>query len=420
MIKFLKTFGILLIVTAIFGGAMFALNLYTGPIIAQNNAGEQFAPLLAVMPEGAAFDGDALIYDKTDAASSTLVDVPESVLAVYKEATGLGYVIRCTAESQYSTAPMEITIGITADGKICGIEINSYNDTASFDFRAKDPAYLESYVGKDSALVDIGTVAGSTFSSTAFKNAVSEAMGVLISNNMIAAGVKADDQILQEMIPDLAPGFAKLTEATASDNFLKIFKAGNDAGFAYLSPDGDGTFLVLVNATGTCRVYDVEGKDVTASHATIAAKATAHATTNGKSFDQDLAKKIGKMMDGATDITSMPVNSINTVVAAASFTFEGNTYYAYMARPYGFDQMDVYFILDESGAIVEMEAKELIFEKEFFMAFGGVNESEYNAGFEGKTSDTWTEDTAVIATATMTSNAMKQATADVFAAFNTK
>ena len=79
--------------------------------------------------------------------------------------------------------------------------------------------------------------------------------------------------------------------------------------------------------------------------------------------------------------------------------------------------MDVYFIIDENGAIAKMDAKELIFEKEYFMAFGGLNESEYKQGFAGITTDTWTGEQAIIATATMTSNAVKEATSDAFAAF---
>ena len=165
--KSLKTIALLLAIVLVFSGAMFGLNFITGPVIEANNAGAVFAPLLAVMPEGAAFGGDALIYSAADAAASALKDVPASVVAVYKEANGLGYAISCTAESQYSTAPMKITLGISAEGKISGVQIDEYNDTASFDFRAKDPAYLEGYLGKDSALADIGTVAGSTFSSTA-------------------------------------------------------------------------------------------------------------------------------------------------------------------------------------------------------------------------------------------------------------
>jgi hypothetical protein len=80
--------------------------------------------------------------------------------------------------------------------------------------------------------------------------------------------------------------------------------------------------------------------------------------------------------------------------------------------------MDVFFVIDANGAIAKMDAKQFIFEEEYFAAFGGMNNGEYKAGFEGLTSETWTGDAAVIATATMTSNAMKQSTEDAFAAFN--
>ena len=48
--KLLKTFGILLIVIAVFGSAMFGLNFLTGPIIEANNAGAEFAPCLPSCP----------------------------------------------------------------------------------------------------------------------------------------------------------------------------------------------------------------------------------------------------------------------------------------------------------------------------------------------------------------------------------
>lgn len=79
--------------------------------------------------------------------------------------------------------------------------------------------------------------------------------------------------------------------------------------------------------------------------------------------------------------------------------------------------MDVYFVLDANGAIAKMDAKQLIFEEEYFNSFGGVNEPDYKNGFVGQTSGTWTDDKAVIATATMTSNAMKQSTKDAFDTF---
>ena len=50
--KLLKTYVILIVIVAIFAGAMFALNLHTGPIIEKNNAGAANDKLNAVMPGG--------------------------------------------------------------------------------------------------------------------------------------------------------------------------------------------------------------------------------------------------------------------------------------------------------------------------------------------------------------------------------
>lgn len=416
--KLIKTILISLVICAVFGAAMFGINFYTGPIIEANNAGAELAPLLAVMPDGASFGADALIYDANGTVNTALVNVPESVLSVYKEAKGLGYVIRCTATSNYSTAPMEITIGIDAEGKICGIQIDSYNDTPSFDFREKDPNYLGSYIGKDSALADIGTVSGSTFSSTAFKTAVEGAMGVLIENNLIAAGVKSDAQILEELIPTVAPGFTKLTEAIASGNIQKALKAENDTGFAYIMTEGEATYLAVVNATGVCKVYNVEGADVTADHAALADEAKAVAAAAQAGYTDALITKIGRMMEGATDFAALELDTFNTVVSAVSFKVGDANYYGFYSRSIGFHQMDVYIVIDENGAIAKIDAKQFIFDEEYFGAFGGMNVGEYKGGFVGVTEETWTGDQAIIATATMTSNAMKESTTDAFASFN--
>ena len=124
------------------------------------------------------------------------------------------------------------------------------------------------------------------------------------------------------------------------------------------------------------------------------------------------------MMSGATEIESIALDTFNTVVSAVSFKLEDVTYYGFYSRSIGFHQMDVYVVIDENGAIAKIDAKQFIFEEEYFMAFGGMNVSEYKNGFVGLTGETWTGDAAVIATATMTSNAMKESTADAFAAFD--
>ncbi|MBO5969589.1 MAG: FMN-binding protein [Clostridia bacterium] len=404
----LKTILILLCIVAIFGVAMFGLNFLTGPIIAENNKGAEFAPLLAVMPEA----------DNFEEVTSTLAGVPESVIAIYKETSGKGFVVRAKASTQYSKEPMEITFGITADGKICGIQLDVYTD--SIDFRAKDANYITSYLEKDSALADIGTVSGATYSSTAFKSAVSEGFSVLISNSLIAEGVKSDAQILQEMIPTLAPGMLGLEEFEVpyeGGNIEKAWKAANDAGFAYVITLKETSWLVLVNASGVGRVYDVTGADITDTAKAFVDEAK-RASANQKSYAEDLNTKITRLYANATDIIPIAPPTFNTVVAAAAFKVDGAQYYGFYSRSIGFHQMDVYFVIDANGAIAKMDAKQFIFDEEYFGNFGGMDVGAYKGGFVGITTDTWNGDAAVIATATMTSNAIKQSTDDAFAAFN--
>lgn len=220
------------------------------------------------------------------------------------------------------------------------------------------------------------------------------------------------------LLPTVAPGFVELQDLNVSGNITSAFKAGNDAGFAYLMADGEDLYLAVVNATGVCKLYDVEGADVTASHAALAAEAKAHADANQKSYVKALSDKITKtLMKEATDITAIELDTFNTVVSAVSLTYEGATYYAFYSRSIGYKQMDVYVIVDANGAIVKVDAKTFIFDEEYFYGFGGLNVKDYKASLVGITPDTFTGEEVIIATATKTSDAMKQSMADVFAAF---
>ena len=395
MNEIIKSVALILAIVVVFGAAMFALNLHTGPIIEANNKGAEFAPLLAVMPEGASFDGEALITD-------TLTGLPESVIAVYKEATGLGFAVKCKASSQYSKTPMEITIGITADGKICGLQLDGYTD--SIDFRDKDASYMDSFIGKDSALADVNLVAGCTFSSTAFKNAVSEGLSALISNSLIAEGVKSPAQILTELIPTVHAGLAsgsalKCDPVEGSGNIQSGFKGTNGSGFAYIMTKGEESYLAVTNMLGGCKIYNVDGADVTADHADLATEALTHTNANGTSFTEAANKKFSTMMPDATDMKPVTVD------------------YGFYSKSFGFQGMDVYVVIDANGAIAKIDAKTFIFEEEYFNDFGGMDVSAYKDGFKGLTSETFDGSQAIIATATMTSNAMKQSTSDAFAAF---
>ena len=64
---------------------------------------------------------------------------------------------------------MTAVIGISEDGKITGIEIDNYSESKNFE------NYPETFVGKDSSLEGVDLYGGVTYSSKAFKEAVSEA-----------------------------------------------------------------------------------------------------------------------------------------------------------------------------------------------------------------------------------------------------
>lgn len=423
-----KAIALIVVIVLVFSAAMFGLNFYTGPLIEANNAGAVYGPLLAVMPEGASFNGDAQIYAADGSVSTTLVDVPETVTAIYKEAGGMGYAVKTTATSQYSKAPMEITLGVDAEGKIIKVQIDAYNDTEAYDFRAKDPGYLDTYIGKDSALADVGLVAGTTFSSTAFKQGVSDGLNALIANGLIAEGVKGDDQLLTELIPSVFPGMADPSgnlkaEAIEVDGAVAAYKAVNGSGFAYIVPKGESMVMAITNASGKCWVYDTEENDVTADNPDVVALATAHASANQQDFNAEAQEKFGRMMEGAANMTALELPRCNTVVAAASFDVGGEIYYGFYSKSYGYDNMDVYVIIDAAGAIAKVDAKTVIFDQEYFAyqnpSISSFDANAYKAGLQGLGA-IWTPEEAdrvVVSGATMTSNAMEQSLGDAFVVY---
>ena len=405
---------IMLVTVLVFTGAMFGLNFYTAPLIEANNAGAALAPLKAVMPDAEGFEA---LYDSADPSTSSLKDVAAEVISVYKETSGKGYVFRVKATSQYSKDPMELSVGVTSDGKICGIKCDVYTES-----KPLLDSFLPSFIDKDSALAGVEVTGGVTYSSKAIKASVESGLNALIANGLITEGVKSDEQILTELIPSVHSGLAsdgalKCDTVNGSGNIQVAYKGQNDSGFAYIMAKGDAKVLAVTNNLGACKVYDVEGNDVTEANADLAAEALAHTAANIKDYDETFIKRVGSMMPGATNVNAVTLEAYNSVVSAVEFELDGAKYYAFYSKSHGFHIMDVYFIIDAEGKIVKMSASEFIFDEEYFGAFAGMP-NNYQGGFEGLTSETFDGSQAIIATATMTSNAVKQSTYDSFAAFD--
>ena len=139
---------------------MFVVNLLCAPIIEKNNASSKFEPLLQVMPEAKDFE---VLYDVAD-GQSTLTDVSDKIVAVYKETSGLGYVVLLSTTEGFTHEPITFTLAFSNEGVITNVALTSYPESRDF---GKD--YPASYIGSDSAMANVSLVAGVTYSSSAFK-----------------------------------------------------------------------------------------------------------------------------------------------------------------------------------------------------------------------------------------------------------
>ena len=393
------------------------LNFITAPLIAENGSAATFAPLYAVMPDAAGFDQ---LYDAADPGSSALANIPASVQSIYGETGGMGYVLRLSTSEGYTKQPIEFTLAIDAEGKISGVELTAYPETKDMG----KETYPQTYLGQDSTLANVSLVAGVTYSSSAFKNAVADSFAALIDNGLIGAGVKGDEQILVEMLAEVYPGIVSPTgtpqyeEQEIADGqysyIVKSLKALNDSGFALIMKNGDATYMAVCNAFGSVKIVDVDGNEV--SDDAMAAEAKAYAEANIVSHSDGDLNKVKLLVPDASDVTPISLEGVYNSVTCA-YKAEG-VGYVFVSRSYGYsnEPMVIYYVIDDNGAIVTMTADELILFKEYFTSYQ-LDESSYKAGFAGLTGDSFTGDEALISGATVSSDAVRVATEDAFAAF---
>lgn len=390
------------------------LNFITAPLIAENGSAAAFAPLYDVMPDAAGFDQ---LYDAADPGSSALANVPASVQSIYGETGGMGYVLRLSTSEGYTKQPIEFTLAIDAEGKISGVELTAYPETKDMG----KETYPQTYLGQDSTLANVSLVAGVTYSSTAFKNAVADGFAALIDNGLIGAGVKGDEQILTEMLADVFPGIVNPTgtpqyeeQEIVCSYITKSLKALNDSGFALIMKNGDATYMAVCNAFGSVKIVDVDGNEV--SDDAMAAEAKAYAEANIVSHSDGDLNKVKLLVPDASDVTAISLDGVYNSVTCA-YKAEG-VGYVFVSRSYGYsnEPMVIYYVIDDNGAIVTMTADELILFKEYFTSYQ-LDESSYKAGFTGLTGDSFTGDEALISGATVSSDAIRVATEDAFTAF---
>lgn len=418
----LKSALVMVLVFAVFALALTGMNIALAPAIERSAAAGELAPLYAVMPEASGFEP---LYTAADPAASSLVGVSDKVQGVYSETNGAGYVLLLSTSEGYTKEPIGITMAVDAEGKISGVEISAYPETKELG-----AGYMDGYLGQDSTLAAVSLVSGATYSSSAVRDAIEAGFAALIDNELVGAGVKGDAQLLEELMPMAFSGMANSAgiaqyeeqdiSAAGYTYIQKSMKALTGTAMAYIVKDGESSYLALCNCAGGCKVVDVEGKDVTADVPAIVDEAKADAAKNIQSNAEGDLKKLSKMAGEGAEITALPMDNVfSSITGVYSIITADGQFYGFVSTDFGYSNMPfvTYYILDENGAITAMDADELILIKEYFTTYE-LDEPSYKAGFEGLTADSWTGDEALISGATVSSDAVKTAVNDVFAAFS--
>lgn len=374
--------------------ALSVVNYFTAPVIAANAANAVQGSLGDALPGAEGFD-----------ELEPSADAPETIKGIYQEKNGLGYVVVLETTSQYSESPMGITVGIGTDGVIKNVVLTNYAETK--DFGADYPA---SYIGQDSALAGVELVSGVTYSSTAFRNAISDAYTALFAVADIAAGELSDDQMAAQAIGELLPASLDNTGACVVENNDGLYVSSNRTGYAMVADKVAYVADAFGNYVGS-KSFGDSAEDASAVEAVKSAAAEAYAKASEKSI-----KRIVKMYDDAEVTTLTPAGVQSTVNGAYRFTSEGTTYYGITASAFGYGgPVNVLYIIDENGTIAKFK---VLSHNETEYYGDVVSQSSYTNGYSDQQLDTLGDDVLVVSGCTFTTNAVKTAAADVTAAFS--
>ena len=414
----LRTALCLVLLLALMAAGVYGVNGFTAPIVAEN---ERLAAEAAAEAEKALLGDSVLLYDRSDPAASALTVTAESVQSVYRDETKQTYLLRlATFEGYTKDIPIELALVIDFEGRIVSLDIESSGETKELD-----PGFLSAFAGQDSTLSGVNLVAGVTFSSAAIKNAVNDGFNTLIDNGLFAAAEKDDAQLLNELISQVYPGIVNKAgavqgeELEGSGSVTGGYQAANGSGFAWFV-SADGNYLAVCTAIGGVKLYNTAGDDVTdAVDAALLDEIAALSAAKAEDLSAKQTKALGRMVGEETELVPVEIpglcSSITGVYKAE--TAEGIRY-GFAARPYGYSNevMELYYVLDENGAIVSWRVAELILHSEYFNSYT-LDEPSYKEGFIGLTGESYSGEQALIAGATMSTEAVDAATRDVFEAF---
>ena len=411
--EFLKSAAIIVVILLVFGVAAWGLNFYTKPLIEEHESGAANGVLVEVLPNGKSFE-------ELDVKA---LNLPENVLKAHREKNGAGFVFEVTAKGYKSG--LVIRVGVDADGNVTGSTVVSSNETWQ-----QEASLNGKYNGQNAETLELVLAAGATptsETSAGYYKAIEGALNAFV----VAAGGKLDPTVVFEgMLPSLHTGISNggsivADEVAASGNIVKGWKSKNNSGAAYIMSKGEDSFLVILNNSGYAVVYDTEKNVVTADHADLVEEAKTAFGTVSTTLAKAVTVKIKNLFGADAEASATRINDVttfNTVSVVGKFTLNGETIYMFQSKPYtyGNNVMTVYTFINENGEIVKQETTTLIYDHYSQEGFNSNKDQafiDWLDKYTGKTEDTLGDD-LLIAGVTISSTAVKNATADAFVVFN--
>ncbi|MDO5416663.1 MAG: RnfABCDGE type electron transport complex subunit G [Lachnospiraceae bacterium] len=146
-------------------------------------------------PDAADFKFDQAIQDQVAVSKETLaaekpefggVEVDNALNAVDASGNVIGYIVTASSNDSYGGA-VKVSVGITKEGMITGMEILEINDTPGLGMKAVEPEFKDQYKGKtvdefsvtkggSASDSEIDAISGATITSNAVTNAVNAAL----------------------------------------------------------------------------------------------------------------------------------------------------------------------------------------------------------------------------------------------------
>ena len=212
---------VLVAICAVMAILLALTNAITAPIIKQNQDAAANEALLVVMPDGEGFE-------KMDISS---YELPATVTEVYKEAKG-GYVVTLTTAGYGSG--FVVMCGVSADGVVTGAVCLASTETLGYE-----KTFGANFTGKDASGVDaIDTISGATKTTSAYKNAIKDALNTAVILGGGSVDLRDEAQILNDNLSAALPAaegkFTKLFIAEVIEGIDAVYTADNGKGYVFV------------------------------------------------------------------------------------------------------------------------------------------------------------------------------------------